>query len=137
MTETVEKVGDAAGAPTGPVIRLVDDPRRSREVLLEWSIEVDGRVIDRIVIRRMTTRDVAEFVDAVQSVGSNVKLVRFPMFFDGSGNKLPSEAIDALDEDDAETVMEIASGFLPRRFKVDGGASASTTGDRTEPSSGA
>lgn len=121
----------------GPVVRLLDDGRRSRVVPLEWPIEIDGRVVDAVTVRRLNTKDVADFVAAVQSSpsGGDMRLFRFPMFFDIEGNKLSDAVIDALDDDDTATLTEVASDFLPRRFRVNDGDITPSTGDHTGLSS--
>jgi hypothetical protein len=82
---------------------------RSREVLLDWPLRYNGKVYDRITVRRMTTAEVGEFITAAS--GENATNARLPMF------DCPSEIVDALDPDDAERVNEVVRDFLPRALR--------------------
>ena len=115
-------------------IRLLDSGR-STTMPLHYPAEVDGRVIDRIVIRRMTTGQVAAFIDELQAANGAVQMIRFPMFYDVDGNQLPNALFDELDDDDTTRLTEVAADFLPSRFRVNQEVdTAPVTGGPTEPS---
>lgn len=98
-----------------PAIRFVDDARRREAVALDWPLEVDGRVVVEIVVRRPSTQEVAAFVERVLAVpeGPERNRMIWPIYSE------PEAVIDALDPDDFERVMEVSNRFLPRRFRVD------------------
>jgi hypothetical protein len=89
--------------------QFVGGKPRSREVLLDWPLRYNGKVYDRITVRRMTTAEVGEFITAAS--GENSRDARLPMF------DCPPEVVDALDPDDAERVNEVVRDFLPRALR--------------------
>lgn len=118
MTEQIEE----SRITTPP--RFVGGKPRSETVPLEWPVEYDGKVWDAITVRRMTVLDIRAFHEQVLASSEDDKArIRFPMF------DAPFEVLDALDDDDAQTVNEVVTRFLPRRFRADEGSGPdSTTG---------
>jgi hypothetical protein len=93
-------------------------------VPLEWPVTVDGQVVDHVVIRRMTTKEVVDFVERLQQDGDNGP-VRFPMV------DLPDDVLDALDDDDAAAINEAVVSFLPLRLRVLVGGTPPRPGEDT------
>ncbi|MGJ5029048.1 phage tail assembly protein [Bradyrhizobium sp. HKCCYLS2038] len=110
MTSDASRQASDEPAQAGPELpRFVGGKPRSRDVLLDWPLQYDGKIYDRITVRRMTTAEVGEFVAAASTeAGSDMRL---PMF------DCPPEIIDALDPDDAEKVNEAVRDFLPRLLR--------------------
>lgn len=120
-----------AEQPKLPEIRFVGGKPRSETVPLDWPIEVDGRLIDSIVVCRMTAGEIAAYIEQVETAADRAAAmrIRFPMFRAIGGALLPDAVIDALDDDDGERVQEVALRFLPRRFRVASTAPMPGSGD--------
>jgi hypothetical protein len=119
QNEPIAPASDAEVALRPRVIKLLGKDR-SADVPLTYPLQVDDQVIDKITVRRLSTAEVAEFIDGVvaaSTVGAT-KMLRFPMFYDAEGNRLGDDIIDALDDDDAVRLTEAAASFLPQRFRV-------------------
>ena len=96
-----------------PVARFVDADRRSETVMLDWPINYDGKVYDRLTVRRVTAGEVARFVEAVRAAPAEVRAtMRLPMV------DAPDAVLVAFDPDDDDKVDEVISRFLPRRFRA-------------------
>ena len=98
---------DTTPAPEAPAKappRIIGD-KHFRAVPLEWPIEHDGQVIDKIVVRRMTGAEVSAFVSAMRE---NPEGARLSMY------DVPHEVIDALDADDYAAIQKAVNDFLPR-----------------------
>lgn len=118
MPELPPMPSDAAAAVAAPP-RIISSKPRNRTVDLEWPIEYEGRMYDRIVVRRMSTAEVVTFVDAARQARVGDGDVRLPMFDTVDGTPVPLEVIDALDPDDAAAVNEAVADFLPRSLRPD------------------
>lgn len=99
--------------------RIVSARPRSKEIDLQWPVEFDGREYKTITLVRLTAAEVAEFQSEIESLLKNDPdtRVRFPLFRDESGETIPDEVMDALDDDDRFALEEAAADFLPRRFR--------------------
>jgi hypothetical protein len=128
----------ASVSPTAPVESPIH--RRSTERLktqaLEWPVEYAGKLYEDIVVRRMTTAEVAGFIEQMES-SKGVAFFRFPMFYHPDGTRLPDGLIDQLDDDDVVALTAVAADFLPRRFVTHEPESGTPpkTGDTTAGSS--
>ena len=131
-TATAPPAADPAPAAqaASPVITHRKD--RAATIPLEYPLDVDGKPLDAIVVRRLSAQAVADFLEVIGNA-PDTKLLRFPMFYDVDGNKLPDAVIDALDDDDAVALTKATAGFLPRRFRAEGPEPDTTpvTGDPT------
>ena len=108
---------------------ISDRARRDKRIVLEWPFELGGVTYDHLVVRRMTTGQVAEFLEEVGESGT-IKARRFPMFYTDDGLPVPVEALDGMDDDDSLALSKVALDFLPRRFRGDLEAAATPpTGD--------
>ena len=108
MSETSNTTVEATIQATGPVARIVSDKERARTVDLEWPVEFDGVLYESVTIRRLTTKEVVDFLETMAGKGD----VRWPMY------DVPDAVLDALDDDDAFRLDEVVKGFLPRRFQA-------------------
>jgi hypothetical protein len=104
--------------------RFVDPAGRAETVMLDWPIEYDGKLWDRIVVRRMTVAEVSAFSDRVASTPEGERKKISVDMFDA-----PPEVMGAMDADDDEKIWAVANRFLPRRFRVDTQEQISETGE--------
>lgn len=102
-----------------PKIVFVNHDQRLKRFSLEWPLNVDGRLVNHLFLRRMTQSEVAAFVAKVEEerkINPDGEL-RFPLFFDDRGEQVSDAIMSALDADDADALNEAALNFLPRRFR--------------------
>jgi hypothetical protein len=104
---------EAISAPSAPVF-LSNKPREKR-IELEWPFSYDGATYDHVIIRRMTTGQVAEFISNASKSQSSFS--HFPMYFDEKGASLTDDILKMFDDDDYAKCSEVALDFLPRRFQ--------------------
>ena len=104
-------------APPRTVV-FADQSKRLTTIDLAYPVNYDGKNLATIVIRRLTASEVASFVESLKSREDNAStaIIRFPMFYDIEGAPIADDVLDALDDDDALKLNEVASDFLPRRF---------------------
>jgi hypothetical protein len=95
-----------------------------RVVDLKYPVEFDGKVYDKITVRRMTMKEMREFVEAV----GEGKAAQPPV------TDCPSDLLDHLYPDDYEEVDKAISDFLPRALK-EVFARVVEAGEPTPPSS--
>jgi hypothetical protein len=106
-----------------PAPLFLGDRPRSHSVRLEWPVEYMGTRYEAITVRRLTTAEVAAFMQKVAehheaNPEAADEVMRFPIFFDERGEPVPDEVMDGLDDDDAVPLNEAAVRFLPRRFRA-------------------
>lgn len=92
----------------------------SQEIALDYPFTHDGYLYDRIVLRRLTTRQVAVYVSSLQKKVETQadEPVNVPMYFRADGAPVPDEVIqDCLIDDDTVRLEAVAMDFLPRRFR--------------------
>lgn len=99
-----------------PQVQFLTDKPRVAAVTLDWPLAVDDVEYRVIYVKRMTTREVSAFVEFLRSAPDGAA-VRFPIFIDANGASIPDAIWDALDSDDTERLNEVATGFLPARFR--------------------
>jgi hypothetical protein len=104
---TDETTTPAPSAPAKAAPRIIGD-KHFRAVPLEWPIEHDGRVIDKITVRRMTGAEVSAFIATLRD---NPEAARLSMY------DVPHEVIDALDADDYAAIQKAVNDFLPRALR--------------------
>ncbi len=90
--------------------RIVSPKERSREVPLDYPIEFDGKVYDTITVRRVSAREVSDFIDAVAK-SEEFANVKAPMI------DCPQEVYEVMDDDDRLRLEEALLPFLPLRLK--------------------
>lgn len=98
-----------------PVVAFVNEAGRSATITLDWPVTLDGKVYDRIMLKRLTVREVAAFVETIGAKDGSQR-IRFPIFVAQDGSPIPEAVLDGLDDDDAARLDEAATSFLPRRF---------------------
>lgn len=122
-----EPAAPAAAAKPGP-LDVQHVRARAKTLPLAWPLTVNGKTIDKIVLRRLTSKQVQDFIGGIKDQEAEV---RFPMFYDIDGNQLPDEVMDALDDDDAVMLNGEALDFLPQRWRQP------TAGESSPPAAGA
>ncbi len=106
VTEPVAEPA-AVSEPAAPVhVRAAD---RAEAVPLEWPLHYDGKTVDSVTVKRLTTGEIADFIE---QNGATTNWRDFPMF------DQPPAVLRALDDDDAENVLTVFNRFLPRRFRA-------------------
>ena len=108
MTELNEAAPAAA-----PSVSFASEVGRSEVVTLDYPLVVNGVTLSHVTVRRLTVKDVADYAERLRSLPEDQRArVRLPMF------DQPDAVLDALDDDDAERLSEVAQRFLPRRFRA-------------------
>lgn len=82
---------------------------RRRCVKLQWPLEYEGKIFDEVILRRLSSEEVAEWI---ASDGKN----GLPIYVDADGAPIPRAIIDALDDDDMFEVDKVVRDFFPLRF---------------------
>jgi hypothetical protein len=100
---------DLLSATQDAAPKFVGGPPRLRKIPLTYPVEFNGVVYKEIEIRRLTAKDVADFIENL--CGDDRKAARLPVF------GCPPEVIDGLDADDFDVVDKAALDFLPRALK--------------------
>lgn len=111
--------GDAPKEADSNVIQFDNDKPREKFVPLEWPLTVNGVRYTEVRIRRVTGKEIREFISELQS---GKKLA--PPVFD-----IPVEVYDALDADDADMLDEEGLDFLPRSVRDLSAGSIPPTGE--------
>jgi hypothetical protein len=89
--------------PTKPKVKFLDPVGRSEFVPLTYPVEYDGKIWDKIEVRRITTGELSAFMEAPEgTVPPNVCA--------------PKAVIDALDAEDGFAVEAVTERFFPRRL---------------------
>jgi hypothetical protein len=96
MSDEVKTARIAGGAP------------REKSVPLEWPVEFDGKTWTAVTIRRVTGKEVEDYMEAL---GRDERPIP-PMF------GCPLEVYEAMDDDDRFALDEAVIPFLPRRLRV-------------------
>jgi hypothetical protein len=104
---------------------IVGGPPRSMPIALTWPVACDGKTYDTVVVRRLSTREVADFITAV----SEDPGARLPLFCDVDGHEIPKAVFEAMDRDDTDALNEAAEDFLPRVLRQTADAPTPQTGE--------
>jgi hypothetical protein len=96
---------------------FVDPAARVATVDLDYPVTYAGRTYGQFTVRRLSTSEVAAFVDVMRAKSESDEVVRWPMVFDESGQPVPDAVRDAMDDDDSVKLDEAIQRFLPRRFQ--------------------
>ena len=97
-----------AAIPEPP--KIVSTKPRHVDVPLAWPVEYDGKVYEKIRIRRVTAAEVDAFIKAVSNVPDGMTMPVPPMV------ECPIEVFNSLDDDDRLLIEESMLPFLPRRL---------------------
>jgi hypothetical protein len=79
-----------------------------RVVTLQFPVKFEGKVYESITVRRITMKEMREFVESASEGGSATT----------PNIDCPTGLLDHLDPDDFEEVDKAISDFLPRRLKA-------------------
>lgn len=110
----------APGASQGlvPSVPTIRAPRTDVRPLA-WPLDFEGKFYERIVVKRPSTREVGDYYDRLRQLpAGDTKGLRFPIFYHEDGTPVPDAVLDALDDDDADTLEADIADFLPRRLRV-------------------
>lgn len=105
---------NATASDKAPVIEFAEGGKaRFRDVPLVYPLKVDGEVLDKITVRRLTGREVKTLQQAVSEEGFIFEKVveRY--------TAQPDYILDALDQDDFTEVSETVIDFLPEKMRAD------------------
>lgn len=109
MTEAADKKA-AADEKEIERPRFISPKERSKVVDLDWPIEVNGVVWERVTVRRVTGGEVAAFISAVASMDDSEPRPPMPVI------ECPMDVYEAMDDDDRLKVEQEALPFIPRRL---------------------
>jgi hypothetical protein len=106
----VAEAPTAAPPANAPVARFISGPVRTTTYKLVWAFEYDGRVYEEITIRRLSAKEVDDFIQEIRSGNTDARL---PMF------GVPDAVLDAMDADDSTALNEVAKPFMPVALRAD------------------
>lgn len=113
--KAVETPAEAAPPPAAPMFDAAE--KRQKIISLEWPFTLDGKRLEKVIIRRMTQAEVAGMIQAINAAkDTGADEIGFPIFYDTDGFLLSDTILSAMDADDAAALDEAARDFLPRRF---------------------
>lgn len=101
-------MSEAENGAAPKAARIVSTKEREKVVPLEYPIEFDGKTWEAVTVRRVTGRQIEEYMDAI----ARKERVPPPMI------ECPLEVYDAMDDDDRLAVDEAVIPFLPRRLRA-------------------
>jgi|ERR1039458_3584415 hypothetical protein len=141
MTDTTTQANDTAAAAAAPVndaVTIDNAASRMKMFPLAWPVTYQGKHYEQIGLRRMTAKEVSDFVVRIEAEGriNPDAILRFPIFVDETGAAIPDAMMDGLDADDADVLNTAAIDFLPLRFRasIPEPATAPSNGDTTAAS---
>ncbi|TVR06621.1 MAG: phage tail assembly protein [Salinarimonadaceae bacterium] len=114
MIEQEKKAGGADAPPAADEAKVPAPPKllgtlpREKVIDLQWPVEYDGVVYDKVTIRRLTGKETRDFMDLLSSGGKT----DMPPMID-----VPLEVYEAMDADDQYACDEAAMDFLPRALR--------------------
>jgi hypothetical protein len=120
MTEQKEAAGEK------PAAKIVATKARSKTVQLEWPIEFDGKIWSEITLRRVTGREVEQFITDLAGLEEGGRKPVIPVI------DCPVEVYEALDDDDVYMLERETLPFLPRRLTEAGESTPETTDTTSE-----
>lgn len=114
MTHAISASASAEEQPVAevapaPVAKFIGDLPRDKIVPLEWPIEFDGKLYEAIRIRRVSAKEVRDYLEALRTSEADI----MPPMID-----CPLEVWSALDADDHDAVDQAAMEFTPKRLKA-------------------
>ncbi|WP_274627564.1 phage tail assembly protein [Arvimicrobium flavum] len=95
-----------------PEARIVSSKPRSMTVALDHPVEFDGTLYESVTIRRVTGKEVDEFIRASAGLKEGERQPQLPVL------DFPREVYDEMDDDDRLRVEEALLPFLPRRLTL-------------------
>ena len=100
-----------------PVVVDLSGRPMSKDFDLKWPRSVDSVEIWKVVAHRISTAEVAAFIDRVRSAADGDDLP-YPIFRRVDGASLTAAEWGALHPDDTDALLRDAEDFLPGRWKV-------------------
>lgn len=113
--------------PLKPEARIVSTKPRSTTVALDHPVEFDGKLYESVTIRRVTGKQVDDFIRASAALKEGEPQPQLPVL------DFPREVYDEMDDDDRLRVEEALLPFLPRRLML-GAAFVRETSETTSAS---
>ena len=95
-----------------PEARIVSTKPRSTTVALDHPVEFDGKLYESVTIRRVTGKQVDDFIRASAALKEGEPQPQLPSL------DFPREVYDEMDDDDRLRVEEALLPFLPRRLML-------------------
>lgn len=127
-------------ATTPNAATFASSKSRTKTITLDWPVSFNGTEYKKIVLTRLTAGEVGKFQEELEALLRHDPgaAVRFPLFKDENGEPIPSEVMEALDDDDKYEIDRAALDFLPRRFReIAVNDTAPAGGENTGPTSAA
>lgn len=125
-TESKARTGAAEEANEIAPPRIIEPKGRSKTISLDWPLEYDGQTFDKVTCRRVTGKEVEDFLAAVSAKEEGDPSLMLPTI------ECPRAVYDAMDDDDRLRVDEVAFDFLPRRLKdMAGGSTPSAISEKS------
>jgi len=92
--------------------RIISPKERSADISLEWPVEFDGKLYESVTVRRVSGKDVDDFIRASAALQEGERQPQLPVL------DFPREVYDEMDDDDRLRVEEALLPFLPRRLML-------------------
>jgi hypothetical protein len=97
-----------------PVIEFADTGKaRFKDVPLSYPLNVDGALVNKITVRRLTAREVKDLQETMDENGFLFERLIQPF------TDQPQCVLDALDQDDFAEVAETVVDFLPEKMRAE------------------
>jgi hypothetical protein len=93
--------------------KFVGNRPRSERVELLDHVEFRGKVYTALIVRRLSTSQVAKWLEDVEAQVPDANLGNV---VDDDGEVVPQQVLDAIDDDDDFRVSEVLNRFLPERL---------------------
>ena len=129
-----------------PLARWADPTKARKPVPLAIPVvDEGGKTLEAVYVRKFSVAQIAVIIGnwtEARKTDPDAPL-SFQSYVDADGAEIPSSTMALLEDDDMQTVREVAEAFLPRRFRPDPepattpAPSGPNTGDTIEPSSDA
>ena len=103
-------IADVATTALASIARIVSDKPRSRAVPLEWPVSFEGVLYEAVTIRRLTAKEVAEFVESLKDSTTASEARLADVRCAGRRARRARRRRRVL-------VDEVVKGFLPHRFR--------------------
>ena len=105
---------NATASEKAPVIEFAEGGKtRFRDVPLAYPLRVDGEILDKITVRRLTAREVKGLQEAMDDHGFLFERMIQPF------TDQPQCVLDALDQDDFAELAETVIDFLPEKMRAE------------------
>lgn len=103
-------VKDAPKKPAAPTARLSFVKPREKVIILEAPFEWEGRIVDQVVVRSLTTAELGDIVD-----DKGAAFTMWDLYAAMTG--LPEAVLRGLDAVDGAEVTDAARAFFPKALR--------------------